>query len=532
MVKLAIAPLFIVVALQSLAARGGETVLLDFASPYCGPCQQMMPTVESLQQAGYPIRRVDVTREPELASRFHVDRVPCFVMLSDGNEVDRVLGATDRGRLEQMIVRAGGRRGDNPTAGARTASPELHVSAGGPSGNLPRPSLTSAPPTNVSPAGNEAWTGAGGPGRSMPAPSGAEDISSRDPLAANLITSSVRLRVDDPAGRSFGTGTIIDARSGEALIITCGHLFRDSKGQGPVTVDLFTAGPDGPRTIGQVTGQIISYNLDRDIGLVSIRPGRSVRVAPIAKTQTIVDRGTRVISVGCDHGKDPTALASRVSATNRYQGSPNIEASGAPVEGRSGGGLFDSEGQLIGICFAADYEGNEGLYTALETVHDELDRLGLSDVYRGPTAKQPSNNQVAAQSPPENLDRIRLASPGDSGLPRKDLSAQSQLGSGPIVRGQDPSLAPADRPGITSIASTVGSPASVGGPATQPNLNPAEQAAWEELMKSASSSEVVCIIRPKDPGGKSEVITLDSVSPDFVRAIASHTVGASSTMSR
>ena len=55
----------------------------------------MMPTVESLQQAGYPIRRVDTTREPELAAQFHVDRVPCFVMLSDGNEVDRVLGATE-----------------------------------------------------------------------------------------------------------------------------------------------------------------------------------------------------------------------------------------------------------------------------------------------------------------------------------------------------------------------------------------------------------------------------------------------------
>jgi thiol-disulfide isomerase/thioredoxin len=532
MVKLAIAPLFIVVALQSLAARGGETVLLDFASPYCGPCQQMMPTVESLQQAGYPIRRVDVTREPELASRFHVDRVPCFVMLADGNEVDRVLGATDRRRLEQMIVRAGGRRGDDPTAGARTASPESHVSAGGPSGSLPRPSLTSTPPTNSAPAGNEAWTGAGGPSRSIPAPSAAEDISSRDPLAADLIASSVRLRVDDPAGRSYGTGTIIDARSGEALIITCGHLFRDSKGQGPVTVDLFTAGPDGPRTIGQVTGQIISYNLDRDIGLVSIRPGRSVRVAPVAKAQTVIDRGTRVISVGCDHGKDPSALASRVSATNRYQGSPNIEASGAPVEGRSGGGLFNSEGQLVGICFAADYEGNEGLYTALETVHDELDRLGLSDVYRGPAAARPANNEIAAQAPPGNAGVIRFASPEGGPPARKDSPAPPQVAAGPIVRGQDPSLAAIDRSGITPIASTNGPAASIAGPATQPNLNPSEHAAWEELMKSASTSEVVCIIRPKDPGGKSEVITLDSVSPDFVRAIASHTSGAPATMNR
>src|SRR5262249_40034768 len=155
---------------------------------YCGPCQQMVPTVDSLQHAGYPIRRVDVTREPDLAARFHVDRVPCFVMLSDGNEVDRVLGATDQGRLVQMIQRAGGRPGHSPAAGARTASPELHVSTGDLNGSLPRPSLTSTPPTSA-PAANEAWTGASGGGRAIAVPTSSEDISSRDPLAADLIAS-------------------------------------------------------------------------------------------------------------------------------------------------------------------------------------------------------------------------------------------------------------------------------------------------------------------------------------------------------
>ena len=115
---------------------------------------------------------------------------------------------------------------------------------------------------------------------------------------------------------------------------------------------------------------------------MSIRPNAAVRVAPIAPTDTIIERGDRVTSVGCDHGKDPTALATRVTNVDRYQGPPNIEAGGAPVEGRSGGGLFNSAGQLVGVCFAADYEGNEGLYTALASIHDELDRLGLSDVYR------------------------------------------------------------------------------------------------------------------------------------------------------
>jgi hypothetical protein len=56
-------------------------------------------------------------------------------------------------------------------------------------------------------------------------------------------------------------------------------------------------------------------------------------------------------------------------------------------------------------------------------------------------------------------------------------------------------------------------------PAPAPNLNSVEQAAFDEIIKSASTSKVVCIIRSKEPGGESEVITLESVSPEFVRTL-------------
>jgi hypothetical protein len=50
-------------------------------------------------------------------------------------------------------------------------------------------------------------------------------------------------------------------------------------------------------------------------------------------------------------------------------------------------------------------------------------------------------------------------------------------------------------------------------------LEPAEQAAWEEIMSRAATHEVICIIRPKEPGGQSEIIALDNVSPEFIRAL-------------
>jgi hypothetical protein len=237
--------------------------------------------------------------------------------------------------------------------------------------------------------------------------------------------------------------------------------------------------------------------LQRDIALVGIWPNRPVTVAPIAALEAKLDRGDRVISVGCSNGNDPTVLASRITALDRYQGPPNIEASGAPVEGRSGGGLFNAKGELIGVCFAADYDSNEGLYAALESIHDELDDRGLDDI---------ANSAVAAAS---------------------DSSAGGLANTPtPIVRGQEP-LIPVqpvpdpsrmvDQAQDSDTVAVAPPPASTPAPS---GLNAAEQAAWEEIMTRAAAAEVICIIRPKEPGGQSEVITLDDVSPEFVRALA------------
>src|SRR5690606_23044094 len=61
---------------------------------------------------------------------------------------------------------------------------------------------------------------------------------------AKLLSTTVRFTILEPNGRSFGTGTIIDARSGEALVVTCAHLFRGPDGKpidpaGKISIELF-----------------------------------------------------------------------------------------------------------------------------------------------------------------------------------------------------------------------------------------------------------------------------------------------------
>jgi S1-C subfamily serine protease len=414
---------------------------------------QMKPTVRSFVDAGYPVHEIDVTRDPQLARKHNVGPIPCFVMLVDNEEVDRVVGATSGERLQQMFSRA--REVERQKAS--------------------RIRLQSEDPAETGPATAQARNDAAGS-----APTAAQP----EPYT-NLLAATVRLRMQETSGQAYGTGTIIDARKDQALVITCGHLFRKSKGEGPLSVEVFERVAGGVRAAGEVPAQLVAYDLERDLALVGIWPTGAVAVAPVAPKGTAIDRGDRVVSVGCSNGKDPTALESRVTTLDRYESPPNIEATGAPVQGRSGGGLFNDAGQLIGVCFAADYEGNEGLYASLESIQEELAENGLSDIY------------------------LRVA-----GEPARPL---------PVVRGQEPleTVMPLpDTHPVAPLATSVVAPPARDEASVPQGLNAAEQAAWEEIMARAATAEVICIIRPKEAGGQSEVITLDDVSPEFVRALA------------
>ena len=113
----------IVLSLVVLSGGTGRTEMLDFGGDRCIHCRAMDPAVRDLEGMGYPVRRVNIDQEPALRAQFGVTNIPCFVMLVDGREVDRVVGETTFGRLQRMCSKglaasrlqaAGGqgRRGD------------------------------------------------------------------------------------------------------------------------------------------------------------------------------------------------------------------------------------------------------------------------------------------------------------------------------------------------------------------------------------------------------------------------------------
>ena len=415
-------------ALLAVLSAPGDTTLLQFSSQRCQHCQAMQPVVARLAEQGVAVQVIDVDQQLDVARQFKVNGVPTYIAVSGGREVGRVEGATSYEKLAGLM-QAPAARSQGPITG----------------------DLGSIPPS---------------PQPLAPSPLPPDQ-------AARAAT--VRIKVEDATGYGFGTGTIIDTHDTEALVVTCGHLFRESKGKGRITADVFASG--APQS---VEGQLIGYDLDRDIALVSLRAPAAMRAVNVAPPGYTVRPGDRVFTIGCDKGADPSLRPTHITAVNKYKGKPNFTAAGQPIDGRSGGGLFSAEGYLI---------DDEGLYAGLASIHWQLDQIGQSEIY------QRAARLASAASSPRDAN-IALASTQSAAPP-----------AAPI-----PPLPPTMPAGPLS-----GAIRREGEAPAEPRLPAADLA---PVAAAGDDNEIVFIVRSKrDPSQRSEVYVVDQAPPDLIARI-------------
>lgn len=507
-----------------LAVTGtGETVLLDFQASWCAPCKQMDPHVERLASAGYPVRKVDVDQHQDMAQRFGVQNIPCFVLLVNGQERGRLVGQVQPQQLEQLFTSAGVGPAASPGAIARGQSPDRRLFGG----RSARPAVNSAPDlstprlqiemgTLISAASTEypqqhfqsqprqpaaqPLFAAQQPTNPLRQPAGRtpqpeqprRQPAGNDPLIDKLMAVSVRLHVEDPDGTSHGSGTIVDTtppangERGAALILTCAHIFRDSQGQGPVRVDIFENGY--PRS---TKGYLVRYDLERDVALVSVYTDRALPAAPMAPASAQPQKGDRVVSIGCPGGGAPTPLQSQVLNVSSFGGITRIQASGQPRIGRSGGGLFNSAGQVIGVCNFADPTDRAGLYAAMPAAKQVFADAGLAQIFQDVSGGQSPAIVTTPATPPAAIAATTPNVPAMPAMPKMPETPASPERSTHLANATEP-LVPVNRPAAT-------------GPATD----------------RSQTTELICILRsPGSDQTQAEVIVIDEASRALLQQIA------------
>ena len=82
------------------------SVLLEFWSPSCGHCVRMTPILEELasELAGrLKVAMMDVSKNSRIPSLFEIRGTPAFVLMKDGREAARFVGAMPKEELFRRL---------------------------------------------------------------------------------------------------------------------------------------------------------------------------------------------------------------------------------------------------------------------------------------------------------------------------------------------------------------------------------------------------------------------------------------------
>lgn len=478
-------------------------IVIDFSATWCGPCQQMAPLVEKLARQGFSIRSVDVDQRPDLKRQFNVSSLPTFVLIVDGKEVQRRVGAMPEAEIRRMLA-----------AIPASAPPAQLLAENAPVARNPQPrpvDRTQAPLSKAKSAlldmlpgrqREEAPASLNQPGTVVRG--NADDRIPAMSIAKGPMASSVRIRVKSGDHLNFGSGTIIGSTPGRATIATCWHIFRGATRDSKIEVDTFFTGRNET-----YVAKLIGADEKADVGIIEISTDTKWPIAKVAPADRVPRVDEHVVSIGCGGGQDPTRQSIQVTAVDKYHGPSNIECSGMPVRGRSGGGLFNARGELIGVCSAADKEDKRGIYAGLTAVHNVLDQNGLASLYRE------TDSLLAAAEPQEARSRFDASiEPVGFGDTDSNPGVNEFLGGS---ASQAPKTANESNPLNSNpvepnpwedFAANGATGRSV--PATRPDAAPSTKAATDDV-------EIVCIIRSKSkPKLGSRVIVIDQSDPRLV----------------
>jgi thioredoxin 1 len=86
--------------------RANKLVIVDCWAAWCYPCRLISPIVEELANEYSSVAlfaKLNVDENPITASRYYVQNIPTILIIKNGIEVDRVIGAVLKAQIEAAL---------------------------------------------------------------------------------------------------------------------------------------------------------------------------------------------------------------------------------------------------------------------------------------------------------------------------------------------------------------------------------------------------------------------------------------------
>jgi len=85
--------------------QADKTVLVDFWASWCGPCKMLSPVIEEIadERSDIKVGKVNIDEHPELAQKYGVMSIPTVLVIKDGEEANKSVGAVPKKALLDLI---------------------------------------------------------------------------------------------------------------------------------------------------------------------------------------------------------------------------------------------------------------------------------------------------------------------------------------------------------------------------------------------------------------------------------------------